>query len=59
VIAHIVIKKFISEGKESVTIKGVYSTKEAADEKVVELVKKSMFHNIRYHVISKQIKGIS
>ena len=58
-IAHIVVKKFIGEGKESITIKGVYSTKEAADEKVVELVKKSIFHNIRYHVISKQIKGLS
>lgn len=57
-IAYIVVRKFITCDREATTIESVYSTKEAALARIVDLAKKSTYHNIRFHMIAKQIKGL-
>jgi hypothetical protein len=55
--AYIVVRKWIGDKQESTTIDGVYSTREEAFERTLQLAKKTTYHNIRLHVVAKQIKG--
>ena len=55
--AYIVVRKHISCDREATTIESVYSTREDAQQRVVELAKKTTYCNIRLHVVAKQIKG--
>jgi hypothetical protein len=59
VIVYIVVRKFILKNREATTIDSVYSTSEDARLRVVNLAKKAAFHNLRFHVVKKQLKGSS
>jgi len=58
VIVYIVVRKFILDSREATTIHSVYSTSDDAHDKVMQLAKKATFHNLRFYVVKKQVKGI-